>query len=459
MNKRLGFIFIIAICTGAGIIIFQVYWMLHTFKITEDNFYTIASNALQKSINSYQIKQNNRYLNFKPGDSTVSVSMDAKQFPDSLSPIKKTVPINNAVKNHLPFQPSQGKVHLTGANMEMVKTMMARMMAQLMAKPVDLNDLKPLFANELKKNKIDLPFFLSLKSINNTNKLYAHVVVGYPDFSKNSSLVYADFKLSRYYFIKHDLVSLSVSLFLIILTAGCLWYMWYVIRQQVRLDDIKNNFINNMTHELRTPVSILKSTHEALDKFGEVEDKEKTLRYLKINQSVLIKLENNIDRILDITRCERNKKLANLEPIQLESYIKEIIDRFYLNISFTYELDAAVISDRYIIDTIVSNLIDNALKYKAITDPEIKLAISRITNGWELKIQDNGLGIDAQYLPFIFDKFYRVPTGNLHDVKGFGLGLSYVKELTGLLNGKIFVQSKPGVGTTFTIQFPSIWKK
>ncbi|MNY25802.1 Sensor histidine kinase RcsC [compost metagenome] len=111
-------------------------------------------------------------------------------------------------------------------------------------------------------------------------------------------------------------------------------------------------------------------------------------------------------------------------------------------------------TDRYIILTILTNLIDNGIKY---ADGQVIINVTVRFEGqhWILEVQDNGKGIEKQYLPYIFDKFYRVPSGNIHDVKGYGLGLNYVRELVSVLKGTISVKSDKGIGTTFTIKFPN----
>jgi two-component system phosphate regulon sensor histidine kinase PhoR len=258
--------------------------------------------------------------------------------------------------------------------------------------------------------------------------------------------------------LAQNIVPAIISLVLIILSAGSLCYMWIIIRRQMQLDHIKNDFISNITHELRTPISILKSTHEALFRYGGIAEPEKAERYLKINTDILEKLDHNVDRILDITRYESGDKPAKPDWVDIDDLIAGVMERFSLDadrpIVFLSPSGLAdVYTDRYIIDTIISNLVDNAIKYGG---KHVKVTITARSagSGWQLIVLDNGGGIDQRYLPFIFEKFYRVPSGNLHEVKGYGLGLSYVKQLVISLNGTISVRSKINSGTIFTIQFP-----
>jgi two-component system phosphate regulon sensor histidine kinase PhoR len=250
-----------------------------------------------------------------------------------------------------------------------------------------------------------------------------------------------------------------VSLILILLSGGSLIYMGLIISRQMQLDGLKNDFINNITHELRTPIAILRSSSESLLTFGDLKDTEKTIRHLNINLDILDKLDKNVDRILDISRYEHGIKSVNYELIHIDQLIESIISRFQireeLTIRYVSELTIKLIStDAYIIDTVISNLVDNAIKYAELP-PEITIVTSSLSgNGWQIQIIDNGIGISDNNIPYIFDKFYRVGSGNLHNVKGYGLGLSYVKQLVTSLNGSISVKSKLGTGTEFTIKFP-----
>jgi len=442
MKKNLRFVFFIAIITCSGIVIFQFYWLYNAFSIAENNFYKTATSALQRSIDAYQIAQTGLF-NTSPGNNKISIFMDSSAFQNNAT-VKATIPV--AVTSNI---------------RQMVQVVMSRLFLQVANKPVPLKEVQKKYRQELDKVNIHLPFTLSV--IESKSNYPAHAVIGNIGFSESSKLIEAHFDRTSLFLIWQNVMPVLVSLLLILLTAGCLWYMWHIIKKQVRLDVIKNDFINNMTHELRTPLAILKSTHEALDTFGGVADHEKTIRYLRINGVILQKLEDNINRILDITRYETGAKFAKSENVSLKELMNEVIQRFsnveQASVSLHYDMEEQTINtDRYIIDTIVSNLVDNALKY-AGGEAAIIVKVSSAGDCWLLQVIDNGPGIDERYLPFLFDKFYRVPTGNLHDTKGFGLGLHYVKELADILKGKVSVQSKQHEGTTFTLQFPFIWKK
>lgn len=454
MKKRLTFLFLIAALTAGGISLFQTYWVYQTYKSGERNLNNLLLTALQKSIDNYQIQRSELPRSLKSADPYLSVL--------------EVVPVDTT-KHYKAFVKKAGdtlslakvrEVPVNPVNLQRVKLMLAGtqfISASLMNK-IDLDVLKKEFKNELKRNNIELPFQLVL--LKSQQNLPPGKIAAYLNYSKNSPIVNAIFSNTDQILLIQNIIPFSVSLILILLSAGSLCYMWIIIRRQMKLDHIKNDFISNITHELRTPISILKSTNEALYRYDGIEEKEKALRYLQINEDILDKLDHNVDRILDITRYENGNKLARPVLVDIDEVIEMVIERFAIDDSSIIEFRNShglkeVFTDGYMIDTIVSNLIDNAIKYNN-TEVSVSVTVNIQSNGWELIISDNGPGISHKDLPFIFDKFYRVPSGNLHEVKGYGLGLSYVKQLVSDLKGTISVSSKMNSGTTFTIKFPQL---
>ncbi len=155
---------------------------------------------------------------------------------------------------------------------------------------------------------------------------------------------------------------------------------------------------------------------------------------------------------------EQGNRKPELKPVEINGLIENLISRLDPGNQFGIRFESGlapseVITDSYIIETVLSNLIDNALKYSNVK-PKILIRTDKDGEGWQIQVRDEGQGIASEHLPFIFDKFYRVPAGNLHEVKGYGIGLSYVKQLVATLGGRISVKSALDKGTEFTIQFP-----
>jgi len=454
MKKRLTFLFLIAALTAGGIILFQCYWVYNTYKTAERNFNKQLSDALQKSIDNYHVQQSELPLSLKSPSPFLSV----------LEAIEKDTSLHLKVffrdAKHAPYPVKIEQVPVNPVNLYRLKVMLAetQFMSAALMNAIKLDTLKAIFKSELKRNNIDLPVNLVL--LKNRQNLPPGKITAYINYSKSSPIVEAVFSNTVQFLLVQNILPAIISLVLIMLSAGSLCYMWIIIKRQMQLDDIKNDFISNITHELRTPISILKSTHEALFRYGGMAEPEKAERYLKINTETLDKLDHNVDRILDITRYESGDKLVKPSLVKIDELIRVVMERFTLDAGYAIEFlnlsgIKEVFTDYYIIDTIISNLVDNAIKYGG-ENVRVAITVNPFEKGWQLSIRDTGQGIDNKYLPFIFDKFYRVPSGNLHEVKGYGLGLSYVKQLVTSLNGVISVKSKLNSGTVFTIQFPQI---
>lgn len=453
MRKRLRFIFFIALLTAGGILIFQLYWVYNTYKAGESNLNKTLASALEKSIETYELQQNQFPASLKYKSPSLSVFMSStleKDAPDSIKSMLKNAKSIFTVQYKSMF--------INSTDLPMIKLMLARLIAQQLSAPIKMDLLNKIFSDELGKANIHLPFRLLL--LKNRTTVPASKIGVPVNFLKSPAVIEAVFDNTDRLLLARNFLPAAVSFLLVLLSTGSLLYMGYIIKRQIQLDDIKNDFINNITHELRTPISILQTSNEALTNFGAAQDPERSDRYLKINTAVLEKLSYNVERILDITQYEQGVKRASCESIDLKKLVENTLHMFEVNnkaaIHFIYDLtEKAVYTDGYIISTIISNLVDNAIKY-AEGSVNIEIKVTASPTGWQLIIADNGKGIDTAGLPFIYDKFFRIQNGDLHEVKGYGLGLSYVKQLITTLKGKITADSKIGVGTTFKIDFPEI---
>jgi signal transduction histidine kinase len=444
MRKTKISVFVIAVVTGMVLICFQLYWLRNTFEINRLNFVKTASNDLQKSVNNYTLEQNDHMLKLSVPDSSLSV------FVTDSTPDNKT-------KNKW----TAYKAGLSPVNLESFKIIMSGMLSQVANNPMATSRIKTLYQAELKKDGIGLGFqFIVLPD---TSRTYPGSIRALLGITSDSPILVAEFQDRGVYLLKENLPNVIVSACLIALIVGCLWYLNAVIIGQARLQRLQTQFIDNMAHEFRTPLAILISTHEALNEFGELEDREKALRYIRANQSVLKKLDGNLDRMLKMGAINTRRPKPRIETVDLPVLLRQILDRYAyrqdVQVTLSYTLDTTEVPcDRFYLDTIVSNLVDNAYKY--VSDkPEIDISVSPAADAWRLKITDNGPGIAKKDLAYIFDRFYRVAGGNVHDNKGYGLGLSYVRELMLILGGEISVKSALGEGTTFILQFPKSWTK
>lgn len=234
-----------------------------------------------------------------------------------------------------------------------------------------------------------------------------------------------------------------------------------IIVKQKRLSEIKTDFINNMTHELKTPISTIALSSDMLMRGDFSSDPEKLKRYASIIFKENKRLENQVERVLNVAKMDKETLQLKKESFDMHELLVEVKENFEFNQlehggEIEMHLDATNFKldvDPVHISNVVFNLLDNAIKYCEV-QPHVVLRTKNEKNNFELEISDNGIGIKREDIKLIFDKFYRVPTGNLHNVKGFGLGLYYVKIVIEQHGGSIHVKSSVGKGTTFIIRLP-----
>ncbi|MDX2362219.1 MAG: HAMP domain-containing sensor histidine kinase [Crocinitomicaceae bacterium] len=256
----------------------------------------------------------------------------------------------------------------------------------------------------------------------------------------------------------------AAYMYLIVIVICVLLFFGYavlVILKQKRLSEVKTDFINNMTHELKTPISTIGLSSEMILRADPAEDAEKIQKYASLIFKENKRLENQVERVLNVAKLDKQEIILSKESMDTHELLEEVKDNFEFNqnekggkIHLVLNASEYIIKvDPVHITNVVYNLIDNAIKYCKV-EPEITITTSSDKRGFVFEIADNGIGIKRDNLKMIFDKFYRVPTGNLHDVKGFGLGLYYVKMIIGEHNGTVQVKSIVGKGTTFTVILP-----
>jgi len=239
-------------------------------------------------------------------------------------------------------------------------------------------------------------------------------------------------------------------------------YALFIILQQKRLSKLQKDFIDNMTHEFKTPISSVLISSDVLLNPDTWNDKERLQIYAGIVKNETGRLNKLIERVLQITRLEKKGFHLNKEKFNIHDCLKEVSKNINQhitskNIQYQYHLkagNATIHADKLHFSNLIFNLLDNANKYSG-DNLQIELSTRNINDKTELQITDNGIGIDPKYLKNVFSKFFRVPTDNIHNVKGFGLGLYYVKNICKQHNWKINIESHLGKGTTFKIIIPS----
>ena len=243
------------------------------------------------------------------------------------------------------------------------------------------------------------------------------------------------------------------ALIALVLTFG-FWYLLHVIARQRTIEEMKDDFVNNMTHELKTPIAIAYAANDSLLQFPDPKDEERTKKYLTAALDQLSKLSGLVENILAMSMERRKHLTMAKEKIRLRDFLANIIEQQKLkadkpcDIILECQGDATVEADPSHFSNVIGNLIDNSIKY---SDDSVSIVIKADAAG--VSVSDNGIGIPEKSMPDIWSKFYRVPHGNISDVKGYGIGLFYVKSIIDKHGWSIGVESKLGKGSKFTIKF------
>lgn len=250
----------------------------------------------------------------------------------------------------------------------------------------------------------------------------------------------------------------SSIIFLIIIFFS---YTISVILKQKKLSEIKTDFINNMTHEFKTPISTISLSADVISNPQIINEPDRLKNYAKIIKEENERLRKQVDKVLQLATLEKDQLKLENEPVDIHELLintKESLSLILKEKNGEIKLDLKaekhkINADVVHLSNVFFNLIDNAIKY-ADKNPEIIISTKNEKNSIFISIKDNGIGIDKDYIKNIFEKFYRVPTGNVHNVKGFGLGLNYVQTIVKAYKGKVTVFSEPGKGSEFIIELP-----
>lgn len=284
----------------------------------------------------------------------------------------------------------------------------------------------------------------------------------FPNDLKNSNQLLQVYFPGQQEFIWQTMgFSFMGSALLLMIMIGCFYIAVNTILKQKKLAEVKNDFINNMTHEFKTPISTISLATQLIQEESAVAKNETILRYLGIIKEENIRLGNQVERVLQTAQMEKEEIVLRKKDIDIHALIQHVADNINPiihanqgNLTLNLEAKPSLLAlDEVHISNVIHNLLDNAIKY---SPNQLHVEIQTESNAAQctIKIKDQGIGMEKSVLETVFEPFYRVPTGNIHNVKGFGLGLSYVKKIVDAHGGKVKVESTLGVGSTFIITLP-----
>lgn len=452
-----------------GLIAFQWYWV--------SNYFEANKRELDWEINRVLARTSDRYLNESlDGFDYFSLISDSLQKIPSSNP--NSFNLFHKSHNHSldsVFQSASNVLNYMGTDyMQTVNDLLSNLLHKVnQPKIINFDRLLAIIDEELHSIGIDNEYNLAISNLNNKviyykdpTSLQATVLFGYKSPIILSSISNPYFSHLYIYhkgklLLQKTWIILLSSFLLIIIVLACFAYALHIIFDQKKVSEVKTDFINNMTHELKTPISTVSLALEALVNFDVRNNEERSLRYLDISRRELKRLSTMVEKVLNIAQYEKGEITLNKEEHHLNDLIENVTETISMQVqkkngTLTCNLNAQpdmIFADKVHINNLLYNLIDNSNKY-FIDKPEILIVTKTVDKGVSLEVSDKGIGISKEEISRVFDKFYRVPTGNIHNVKGYGLGLSYVKDIVDMHGGKLSITSEINKGTTFIIYLP-----
>ena len=480
MNVRLKYIAVLVIVALVGVFAYQSYWLVQLYHTMSEQM----DNSIQEAMRVADLKE--VFLRLKSieekgphgmMDVSAGVGEDGSIIAKSVTTTQVTVDGEKLEQKTVEVlrsspQPDSDSIKSEEAFMKMLEDQisveeLAAMIQQGLHLGIDRFE-------GTRYEKFDTLLTAGLQQLGlsgdhqllciKTDTVYRHATTGYLPSSRARHYVYNWTDYGRYELtiepttglVLREMTGILTASGLIVLLLGLAFYFLIrtIIRQRT-LDEMKTDFTNNITHELKTPIAVAYAANDALLNFGGQTDEAKQRHYLTLCRQQLERLSGMVEQILSMSMERRRRFKLNIEPINLSELLQPVIEQQQLKadkpVTITTHIepeDLTVQADRAHLSNILNNLIDNAIKYSP-NEAHVEIDASSTA----ISVTDHGIGIAADKLPHIYDKFYRVPTGDLHDVKGYGLGLFYVKTMVEKHGWSIDVSSTKGEGTTFTIIF------
>ena len=387
--------------------------------------------------------------------------LDSIIFKDSLKgkSLKTRQPLLNRIQKK-GYKVIRGKRRT--ASLKLIKGVQSLVIA-LSNKEINFDKLDSIFNIQLWKKGIDTEHYLVFLKKDSIVEKSSFGNKAFSLFSTSKSTYFRPNESLRIYYndptleaLKKSSTGILLSLLLCTTVIVSLFYLLKIIRKQKELAEIKNDLISNITHEFKTPIATISTAVEAIENFNVLEDTEKTKRYLLMSSAQLKKLHQMVEKLLETATLDSEKLILKKESVDLVGLISRIVKKYKIltekNISFSSNIHYRIQSlDIFHVENAISNLIDNAIKYGG---QQIEVNINSVLNYTVITVVDDGKGIEKNQQERVFDKFYRIPKGNRHDVKGFGIGLYYSKKIIEKHGGTIQLTSQTDT-TIFKINLPN----
>ena len=488
-----------------GLIGFQLYWIDSVVRVNEENFKRDVMDALQtvsnklerqEAINAFHHNQfqSPAYQQFQSMESFIEETF-SDRMGSNVQVMTDTLFRGEGFNIVFDFQINKGRFGQEAlqrnklqkqaeeqmAKVERKSEMVFELLENMMSPRRGINNrfspeqLDSLLSGELSKKGIGIKYdygviapmqsrFVHLPNLDAKDQLVGSEFKAnlFPnDLMGDVSWLVVDFPEKEQFLLKKMWLTMASSGFLILIIAGTFGYSIHTIMTQKQLSEMKSDFINNMTHELKTPISTISLAAEALNDREIQQLPGMSERYLRMISEENGRLGEQVERVLQMAALDKNDFNLKEEMLDLNTLVHSAVDKTMIQIearggqvkTVLGAPNTMVYADKTHLTNIILNLLDNAIKYSP-DSPLITLRTHNNKDELQLAIQDHGIGISKESQKHVFQKFYRVPTGNLHNVKGFGLGLAYVRTMIEAQRGTIALESEVGRGSTFIITLP-----
>jgi two-component system phosphate regulon sensor histidine kinase PhoR len=470
--KNIKWLPVLMLVTIIGITVFQIYWLMNTYE-REKRTLEIRSNmnfretvyklqASKLNIDSLMVNgmdSTRRVIKLLPGESETNKfrPLPRQKMISLMSVLREKVRDSNGRLDVKKFERQMPLPRGRRDHYQNNRLLQFIYDVDSLQDSVRIRDIEIALEKRLDHQNINVPFTISkAMKPKDDEPSFNEVIIGFT----NPISYKIELGNTTGYLLRRIIVPILLSLFIVGFTLFSFVLLYKNLLKQQRLADIKNEFISNITHELKTPIATVSVAIEAIRNFNASLDPHRTKEYLDISANELQRLSLLVDKVLKLSMFEKKEVDLRYETLNMQDLINEVSSSLRLQfekhnaaVDIKAEGDTMFEGDRLHLVSVIFNLLDNALKYSR-DNPQIKVRAFSYDNKISLSIGDNGIGIPDEYKEKVFEKFFRVPTGNLHNAKGYGLGLSYVAQVVEKHKGTIKVEPNEGGGSKFVITLP-----
>ncbi len=480
-DKKYKWLLYLIVTTILLTVVVQCYWNYKNYLLNKQNFINQVQVSLDNALDTY-------YADIAESNEMAIWDVDTLSFEDDLSHIKSDSIFLNIEKDYkdvikeeisgfTQFTDSNSGYNIKKGNnhisrIKVVKGKKATDSLKLIKgitsifisiknDTLDFTKLKSVLDSELERKQLNIVYTLKhykndsiFNTFNSENSSTDFLKASSKStFLKENERLEINYSNATSIILKQGLSSILISSLLVLAVISCLFYLLKIIQKQKQLAEVKNDLISNITHEFKTPIATIGVALESINSFNVIEDKEKTKKYVEMSSNQLSKLNIMVEKLLETATLDSETLKLNKEALNIASLLNTIVSRFKIqhqNKNFISKIqdDNLIINvDAFHFENALNNILDNAVKYGG---DEITVQLFSKSNSVEIQISDDGNSLTKDNKNRIFEKFYRIPKGNTHDVKGFGIGLYYTKTIIEKHDGSIILDINNKL-TTFKI--------